>query len=363
MLLRSTARLLAVVATVAGAGGMGLAAPASACACGGIAPPIGQTASVDDEVALLGLEGTRETIVMRLSLQSSGDNAALIVPTPAPATVTEGSAATFDELDEITAPREIVDYRWFPPSPALGRGGDGAVAPGGAANSTGAPTVVNQVRLGPLEATTLSGGDSSGVREWLNANGYALRDEVIATLQPYLSEGWSFVAMRLTGSEALRGRLNPVRLTFDTDHLVYPMRMSSAATGTQSVRLYVLNGQRVTRSDPDATSRSARTEQWQDVDFAGRISDPADADLRRLSANGNNYLTELTTTIRTPAAITSDFTFTASSAGDFQHVVRRTEVREILSIPAGYILVVSALGLIPVLAATIVLRRPTTRVG
>ncbi|MBL1077553.1 DUF2330 domain-containing protein [Nocardia sp. 2] len=350
MLLRRTARLLAVVATVAGAGGIGLATPASACACGGMAVPVGQRAAVSDETAVISLDGGRETILMRLSLESSTDSAALIVPTPAPATVTSGTAATFDELREITAPEEVVRYEWFPEielGSADGAGGmPNASAPGGA------PVVLDRVQLGPLEATTLSGGDLTGVRQWLGGNGYVMRDEVLATLQPYLSEGWSFVAMRLTGSTALGGTLDPVRLTFDSPRLVYPMRMSQAAKGTQDIRLYVLHNQRMMRGDQDAGRHDV------DTDFAGRVTDPVDADLRALSANGNDYLTELSSRIHDPGAITTDFSFIPSPGGDFRHVVYRTERVEILGLPAGYVLVVTGASVLVVTAAVLLRRRP-----
>ncbi|MEV6772838.1 DUF2330 domain-containing protein [Nocardia sp. NPDC051030] len=349
MLLRRTARLIAVVAIVLGAGGISLATPAFACACGGVAIPDGGTpVQVDGETALVGWDGTTETILMRLALRSGGDRAALIVPTLTPATVTAGKSDTFTELTRLTAPEVVIDRR------VESGGGDRA----GAAAPTEAPTVLARVELGPLEATTLTGGDVTGIQRWLSDNGYVMRPEVIATLQPYLSEGWSFVAMRLTAT-ALSGELDPVRVSFASDRLVYPMRMSSAATRTQSVHLYVLAEHRVRRSDADAAAQTVT------VDFAGRVSGSSDPDLRQLSASGRDYLTELTVLISTPAAIAHDFTFTnAPDDSGYRRVVHRTEtVRGFDSDGDSVvkIVVLSVMSVISILVVVWLLRRLSRR--
>lgn len=341
-----TGRLLAVAAMTLTTGGIGLAAPASACACGGVATPVGETATVGNEVALLGWDGTTETIVMQLALRSGGDHAALIVPTPTPATVSAGTAATFTELRERTAPEIVTDRRWFAANPDL----DGA---SGAAPGANSPTVLDQVRLGPLEATTLSGGDVSGIQLWLDEHGYVMKPEVIATMEPYLSEGWSFVAMRLTGTQALSGDLDPVRLSFASDRLVYPMRMSSAASAAQTVRLYIFGEHRVQRSDQD------RTRQRVNLEFAGRLTELGDPQLRELAANGHDYLTELAVAIPRPGEITSDFAFSPTDDKDYRRAIHRTENLEILGFPTGSVLLMAGLGVtVAVLLAVVrVVRR------
>ncbi|UGT59725.1 DUF2330 domain-containing protein [Nocardia asteroides] len=325
------ATLLLAVAALTG----GAAVPAAACACGAVAGT-GEIATVNNEVALVHWDGARQTILMQLALRSDGDRAALVVPTPAPATVSAGSAGTFDELERRTAP-EIVTERDFFGSDDLD-GLSSAAAPGAG------PTVLNQVTLGPLEATTLSGGGLDGVRNWLRDNGYHMRSEVVDTLAPYLADGWSFVAIRLTGADGLDGALDPVRLTFDATAPVYPMRMSSAATLPQSVRLYVLGEHRVRRTDPDVPR------QFTEVEFAGRLTETDDPLLRELTAGGADYLTELAVSITDPARITSDFTFAdADSDAEHRERITRTEQVQVLGAPAGPVILGAAL-----LAATLV---------
>lgn len=296
-------RLIAAALLAAGVLVIGPGGPAGACACGGIVSP-DLDARVTGEQALVALDAGKETVVMRLDVQSVADNAALIVPTPTPATATTAGPGLFGELERLTAPRV---ERTGAARTDLDEVG---AAPGGA------PTVVAQVQLGPLEATTLTGGDLGGVRQWLDSHGYTMRPEVTAQLAPYLRQGWSFVAMRLTGAEPLSGQLDPVRLVFTSDQLVYPMRMSAAAKDIQHVVMYALGTHRMQRSDADESKQDVS------VDYAGSISGrTADETLTELSTQ-NPYLTRISTTITDPASITTDFTFSPALTDDpYQRVI------------------------------------------
>ncbi|MGY4654142.1 hypothetical protein ACVWWN_007938 [Mycobacterium sp. URHB0021] len=73
------------------------------------------TTRVADEMARGTTDGTTETVVMRLDLESTADNAAL-VPTPTPAKVGSASETLFDELQELSASRveTVRDWRFGP---------------------------------------------------------------------------------------------------------------------------------------------------------------------------------------------------------------------------------------------------------
>ncbi|MCV7218542.1 DUF2330 domain-containing protein [Mycobacterium crocinum] len=303
-------RPVRIVAAAVLAAGMlvgGSGATAGACACGGIVSP-DLDARVTGEQSLVALDGNAETVVMRLDLHSVADNAGLIVPTPTPATASQGEPGLFRELERLTAPR--IEHG--------GTGHSGLEETG--AVPGGRPTVVAQVQLGPLEATTLTGGDLTGVRQWLDSNGYTMRPEVTAALDPYLKQGWSFVAMRLVGGAPLSGQLDPVRLDFSSDQLVYPMRMSAVAKDTQRVTIYTLGQHRMQRTDADASRQDVT------VDYAGSIEGrTTDRALTELSAK-NPYLTKISTTITEPSSIATDFIFSPAPNDDpYQRVIGRDD--------------------------------------
>ncbi|BBY24011.1 hypothetical protein MSTO_42160 [Mycobacterium stomatepiae] len=294
--------VLATLANVA------MAAPGYACACGAIIPPVGGQAAMNHEVALLHWNGSSETIVMQLAMNADTNNVALVVPTPTPATVTEGDKATFAELDTLTAPRVQQRRHWV-----LGQIGSSGPAPLEAAAPRG-PTVVDQVHLGPLEATTLSGGDLSELQKWLDDNGYAIRPAVSDALGPYVRDGWSFVAIRLISSDPIVGGLNPVRMTFPSTQLVYPMRLSVAAPSPQQVTIFTLSDHRQQRTDADAAPQAGQSVQ---VQFAGNIfAEARDPLLRELAADHGGYLTKLRVNIPKPAQISSDFAFANAASDD-----------------------------------------------
>jgi hypothetical protein len=294
-------RLGLVAALLATLIAMVLATPSYACACGAVVAPDGAQATMNHEVALVHWDGSIETIVMQLALNASTDSVALVVPTPTPATVASADKATFTELDTLTAPQVQQRRHW-----TLGRPGSGA--PGSLeAAAARPPEVVNQVHLGPLEATTLAGGDLSGLQKWLADNGYSIKPAVSDALDPYVRDGWSFVAMRLTSSAPIVGGLNPVRMTFQSSRLVYPMRLSVAAPSPQQVTVFTLSDHRQQRTDADASAQAAQSTQ---VQFARNISTAvSDPLLRELTGNHGGYLTKIQVNISKPAQISSDFTF------------------------------------------------------
>ena len=296
-------RLIVAIVLATGMLVIGPGGPAGACACGGIVSS-DLDARVTGEQALVALDAGKETVVIRLDVQSVADNAALIVPTPAPATSTGTGPGLFGELDRLAAP-------WVERIGTARTDLDEVgAAPGGA------PTVVAQVQLGPLEATTLTGGDLGGVRQWLDSHGYTMRPEVTAQLEPYLRQGWSFVAMRLTGEEPLSGQLDPVRLDFTSDQLVYPMRMSAVAKDIQHVVVYTLSTHRMQRSDADASEQDVT------VDYVGSIAGRATDDTLTELSTPNPYLTRISTNITDPASITTDFTFSPAPTDDpYQRVI------------------------------------------
>src|SRR5258708_806695 len=335
MTMPRTCRLALVVALLAAITNV-LAAPSYACACGAAIAPPGAQATMNHEVALVHWDGTTETIVMQLALNATTDNVALVVPTPTPATVAAGDKATFEELNSLTAPRAQHQRRMrvgFIFAASAKREGATAARP---------PDVVNQVHLGPLEATTLAGGDLTGLKKWLADNGYSIKPAVADALGPYVSDGWAFVAIRLTGTAPLVGGLSPVRMTFGSSQLVYPMRLSVAASSAQQVTVFAMSDHRQHRTDADAGKQS------NEVQFAGNVlSAVRDPLLRELAANHGAYLTKVAVNIPKPAHISSDFSF--GNAPDDEAFRQEVVVYDYVDIPLEPILLVIA-----VIAATVI---------
>jgi hypothetical protein len=260
--------------------------------------------------------------------------------------VTASSANLFDNLAALSAPRVETRRHWTFGGPLMEGAAPRAAAP---------PSVVEQVQLGPLEATTLTGGDVSGVQDWLSSHGYKMRPEVVAQLDPYLKQGWAFVAMRLTSTDDLNGPVDPVRLVFTSDRLVYPMRMSAAAKTPQRVVVYTLGQHRMQRTDSDAGRQSVS------VDYAGSIADRInDVELTALARDGGTFLTKVSVQINDPGAIASDFEFGQAPNDDpFQQVEYRDKDVDLMPfvLLGGGLLLVVVVVIVLVVVIVVVMRR------
>jgi len=227
------------------------AAPAAACACGGVAPSPGSEVAVGEEHAIVSWRDGVEQIDLLLAVLSTDSEAGLVFPTPSPATVSLGDRADFEAIDRVTTPRRVEEYDWW------SFGGAGAGSAGGAP-----PEVLDVVQLGPIEATTLAASDTAGLETWLADNDYALAPAVTDLLGAYVDRGWYFVALKLTGDAPLDGGLDPLRFTFETDELVYPLELSRAATAPQTVRLFVFADHRQRVSFAGAGTPAASFTSW-----------------------------------------------------------------------------------------------------
>lgn len=268
---------------------------AQACACGGAYPPEDTELVAGDETVFLSrTEDGRERMEMGLELTGDTKDVAVLVPTPAVPEVTQGSAARLAELDELSTP---------PPEPEEYEGdGDGAGAP-----PTGAPEILDQVVLDDVVATVLRGGTAEGVVNWLADNGYAQKPTVEPVIAEYLADDWIFTAIKLRTDVPVSGRVDPVVLTFVSEALVYPMRMSSVAEDPGSVTAYVLADEFV---DFDAEG-----DQVQELVHLLRVDadDVEDELLSELVARGDTALTRWQVDVSDPEEL-DDFTFVANAS-------------------------------------------------
>lgn len=330
---------------------LGAANPAGACACGAFIDPADERtgANVLRETAILSLHEGTETIVMGLALDGTRTGATLLMPTPSVPEVSTASSGTLREMQAATAPREVVEYDLWGDGPFLF--GDGA--PGGAAPTEGTSvTVHEQSRVGDYEVAVLEGG-ADGVRTWLAANGYELAPSVSALLDPYVADGWVFTAVRYAADAELNGDVEPLRIDFASDELVYPMRLSQAATQDQHLSLFVISDQPVRRTDASAAGQQVQrpwiadptTEGWTWSDETLReLTGTADAEAGDSPAEHDRrrIVTEFSISGE-PETFTEDLVFGPDP--EAEHAVPTETVTEtvtVAGIPVGWLLVAAA---------------------
>jgi Uncharacterized protein conserved in bacteria (DUF2330) len=337
-----------VLALVLGGLVSSVAAPAWACGCGAYIPDRAG-ASVVDERALVTWDGTREDILMSFNITGSSDMAAWVMPVPSAAQVSLGDAEVFEELSRITAPR--IEYRdsWWPTFTWLFAASPNTAdtaAPGGAVD------VLGRQRIGPFDVTRLAADDATALAQWLADKGFPHPDGLDANLAPYIADRWEIVAIQLAPAEAgesLTGDLQPLRLSFQSDTVVYPMRLSRSATTPQTVDLYVLADHRM---DPKAVPVAGRQPS---LEFAGRV-EKADVSPALAAYVGDDaFLTRWNNYIYEPELIDGDYVFEqAATDSTYQHVIHRTRNRGDLT---GLILLAVLASSVVVIAIVLARRR------
>ncbi|KOV01669.1 MULTISPECIES: DUF2330 domain-containing protein [Streptomyces] len=313
--------LFALLATQVGS----LISPAYACGCGAMIPD-GQTAiGVDRETSVVRWDGRTEQIVMRFTVGGNAQRAAWIMPVPGRATVELGDGDMFDELRELTRPERKTRTYFWPRSgdwPFSHVTSDGAGAPApGAAPPVG---VVGREQLGDFDVARLTATDPDALKNWLESNGFKLPDRLATEVKPYVDQRWEYVAIRLAPRDGgkgkvLRGDLDPLKIRFDSDRLVYPMRLSRMAKTPQSLGLYVLADHRM---EPATTIGGSAPE----VTFAGTI-EPKDGPLAALADGKPVFLTAIDQKFPDPGRIDADHELRATPKDTpYRRAVYRNEL-------------------------------------
>lgn len=303
---RILALLFALLATQLGS----LISPAYACGCGAMIPDAMSRIGVDRETSAVRWDGRTEQIVMRFTVGGDAKRAAWIMPVPGRATVELGDQRMFSDLAWVTRPElKTRTYFWprdgdWPFSSGLT---DGAAAPAPGAGAPGVG-VVGREQLGDFDVARLTATDPDALRDWLESNGFKLPDRLATELKPYVDQKWEYVAVRLAPKEqgkSLGGELDPLKIRFDSDRLVYPMRLSRLAKTPQSLGLYILADHRMEPSSPIGGDAPK-------VTCAGTV-DPRGA-LAELTGGKPVFLTALDQQFPEPGRIDGDHELRAAPA-------------------------------------------------
>ncbi|MCV7283908.1 DUF2330 domain-containing protein [Mycolicibacterium wolinskyi] len=325
-----------------------IAAPAWACGCGAYIPD-NDDAAVIDERALITWDGTTQDILMSFNVRGGSEKAAWVMPVPTASHVTAGDGAVFEELARLTAPR--IEYRdsWWP---TFGWLGGFAAADGGADRApAGADvSVLSQQRIGPFAITRLAADDPAALADWLADNGFPQPPDLSRNIAPYVADGWEIVAIQLTPDTAgaeLTGNLQPLRLSFASGKVVYPMRLSRSAKMPQAVDLYVIAEHRMDPVKyPVAGERPT-------LEFAGPVAAESVAYTLRPHLESGAYLTRWSNDISRPESIDGDYVFErADSDAAFQKVVH--EYRDHGDVTGFFLLAGSALAAISTIVAVLI---------
>ncbi len=348
-------RALTVVLALVAAQLVALAWPAYACGCGGMVVDQQDELYVEQETSAVRWDGETEEIVMSLTVGGDAAEAAWIMPVPNRAEVALGDERLFDDLWSATRPEQRDrHYFWpregdWPLSADDGTSGAGGDPGRGPVEAAPPVDVISRDRLGPFDVARLAATDPGALETWLDDNGFALPDDLAQALRPYVERAWEYVAVRLAPDDGgapaaedvvLGGTLDPLRLSFASEELVYPMRLSRLADVDQSLKLYVLAPHRM---EPAGAIGGEEPR----VGYAARFApEELPAGPARELAGGDTFLTVLEQEFPHPEAIDGDHVLRAA-AEDTEYVPVEYTDRLLTwgGVPAWLVTVTGGLGL------------------
>ncbi|MFF5501988.1 DUF2330 domain-containing protein [Streptomyces roseolus] len=339
--------LLALLALQLGS----LVAPAWACGCGAMVTRPEERIGVDQEQSAVHWDGRTETIVMRFRVHGNARQAAWIMPVPRRADVTLGDPGLFDAIEELAAPEERErSYFWpreddWPFDSGRGDGASVGAAPGGSVG------VVGRERLGPFDVARLTATDPDALGDWLHANGFRLPDRLTPELRPYVDRQWEYVAVRLAPEQKdvpLYGELTPLRITFASSELVYPMRLSRLAETRQTLGLSILAAHRMEPRSPIGGEHP-------EVTFSGRIDRP-EGPVAALTGDAPVHLTVLRQRFPEPSRIDDDHVLRTVADTPYRQVVHRERLLTVAGIPAWILTAAAAAAVFAALTVFLTVR-------
>jgi len=147
-----------------------------------------------DQKALLFQEGGRETLILEVTYRGQVEEFGWVVPVPSRPRLSSVSADLFRELVRLTYP-----------APLSAKQGKGMRGGGGAG-----VTVIERAQVGPYDATVLAASDPRALAHWLQKHDYAFSTGSAQVLEPYVKQGWYYVALRIRVKKDLLTRLRRV---------------------------------------------------------------------------------------------------------------------------------------------------------
>ncbi|WP_169925986.1 DUF2330 domain-containing protein [Serinibacter salmoneus] len=308
------------------------------CLCGRLATVPGEEAFVVAESAVLRRVDGQQRSLVQLAVRGDASTALAIFPTPNPAEVSVGDAATMDLVAELAAPEVEEVSRWWPDPQYFSEQAEEAATP------------LEPQEVTTSEVMTTEKGDREALATWISDAGMAISEEAQAVVDRYADAGWSFSVVQLTVDGGFDGVLPPIELSFASDRMVQPILFDGASSRAVTIRSYVIHEQRIDRDD-DLRGGA-------EVLFAGPISAADTPELQGWLEpyGGSGYLTLSEQAFTAPATqVTENAYFTGSTLPD----ISRNEVvivdRMVLGMHAGPALV--GLGLVVIAVAGVVVSR------
>jgi len=202
-----------------------LLAPVIVRADGGIFYPPSYPVYETGQKAFIYFHNGIEDLVIQPSYSGGAEDFVWVLPTPSEPQVNKSDKSLFVKLQDLTT----VDNDNYPMHDSMSLGTT--------STSEKEPvTVIEQKTIDAYNITTLKATDETALSEWMKTNQYKFPEDKNYLLGDYISSGWYFVLAKIRpqaivdADKALEeGTISPLRFTFKSDKIIYPMKLTKMA--------------------------------------------------------------------------------------------------------------------------------------
>ena len=210
-----------------------LLAMGEASACGGFFCEPQQPVVQSAERILFAFDAPRQRIEVhvQISYQGAAEDFAWVVPTPAEPSLQLTTDDVFTRLAGATEPSWRLNWVTDDLDDCFDAAdfSDTAASDPPARNEEGSGVeVVSEGTLGPYQTVVLRADDEAVLLQHLQTHGYALPDDLLDKLAPYVADESYFVALRLQKNRTT-GDLAPLAMTYEGTKAQIPLQLTAIA--------------------------------------------------------------------------------------------------------------------------------------
>ncbi len=200
-------------------------------------------------------DGNKNVITMYNDFKGDTKDFAMVIPVPVVLRkddIKVVDQSIFQRLNDYSAPR-LVEYWDQNPCNAYDKMEDrlagksaGAqineVMVSGAYKRKETVKIEAQYLIGEYDILILSAKESSGLKDWLNENGYKIPEAAEEVLEPYIKSNMKFFVVKVNEKEKKKlnnNFLRPIQISFNSPKFMLPIRLGMAnADGDQDLIVY-----------------------------------------------------------------------------------------------------------------------------
>ena len=183
---------------------------------GGLVVDPGYYVKESEQKAIILYDGQTEHVILSIDFQGDAKDFGWVVPVPAKPEIGEIRQDIFEQIKNM-----IYEY-----SSSLDQGYRSLSYGTLGSTDTSYVEVVETKVVGDLITEVINTNDAQLFNSWLEKNGYSFPEHRTDVLDFYIKEGWYFVVTKVVAGYELEGATQPLKISFVTDKIVYPMKMT-----------------------------------------------------------------------------------------------------------------------------------------